>query len=195
MTLTCSLTFSCTGDNNSTKDTYQVSTTDTTENTETNQVASGEQLERIESIKTHFDSLNNNLPLHGALNQKQIDSYYPDMLDTIRDRRIIGAEPIDLMPNSTFHVTMLHNTGTFDQMFLCTHDHDFNLLDSYYIGTATQFDRTSHTIEYKKINDTKLEFHHVEWGWVNKDGEDEIDTLSYDKYTLTIDETGKINKK
>ena len=91
---------------------------------------------------------------------------HPNIVDTIKDRRIIGSEPIDIQPTAYIYVSMLHNTGTSDQMFLCTHDKIFNLLDSYYIGTSTTFDKTSHTIEYKIISDDRLEFHHVDWGYV-----------------------------
>lgn len=137
----------------------------------------------------------NYLPIHGALNQKQIDRYYPKILDTITDRRIIGANQIDIKNNKGIYVSMLHNTGTFDQMFLCTHDNKFNLLNTYYIGTSTMFDKKSHTIEYKIISDDKLEFHHVDWGYVKENDENEIDTLNYRKYILTITNTGKIVKK
>jgi hypothetical protein len=142
-------------------------------------------------IKAPKDSL----PIHGGLNQKQIDRYYPEILDTIKDRRIIVSESIDISTTTDIYVSMLYNTGTFDQMFLCTHDKNFNLLDSYYIGTSTMFDKTSHVIEYKKISNDCLEFHHVDWGYVKKKGEEEIDTLSYKKYVLTVTKTGKIEKK
>lgn len=135
------------------------------------------------------------LPIHGALNQKQIEQYYPKILDTIKDRRIIGSEPIDIQNTADIYVSMLHNTGTNDQMFLCTHDKKFKLLDCYYIGLSTMFDKTSHTIDFKKVNDNCLEFHHVDWGYVKRNGEDEIDTLKYRKYMLTIAKTGKIEKK
>jgi hypothetical protein len=141
--------------------------------------------------KVKYDSL----PIHGALNQKQIDRYYPKILDTIKDRRIIGSDQVDIKNSNDIYVSMLHNTGTFDQMFLCTHDNKFNLLDTYYIGTSTMFDKTSHTIEYKIISDDKLEFHQVDWGYVKGNNENEIDTLNYSKYILTITKTGKIVKK
>jgi len=131
------------------------------------------------------------LPIHGELNQKQIDQYYPKILDTIKDRRIIGSEPIDIQTTADIYVSMLHNTGTFDQMFLCTHDKNFNLLDCYYVGTSTMFDKTSHTIEYKKVSDDRLEFNHVDWGYVKN----EIDTTKYQKYFLTVTKTGKIEMK
>lgn len=138
---------------------------------------------------------NDSLPIHGTLNQKQIDQYYPKILDTIRDLRIISSEPIAIKINSNIYVSILHNAGTSDQMFLCTHDKEFNLMDNIYIGTNIMFDRTSHTINYKLIGEGQLEFHHVNWGYVKRNGENEIDTLSYRKYKLTITKTGKIIKK
>ena len=140
---------------------------------------------RKDKIKT------DTLPIHGELNQTQIDQYYPKILDTIKDRRIIGSEPIDIQTTADIYVSMLHNTGTFDQMFLCTHDKKFNLLDCYYVGTSTMFDGMSHTIEYKKISDNRLEFHHVDWGYVKN----EIDSMKYQKYSLIVTKTGKIEKK
>jgi Ser-tRNA(Ala) deacylase AlaX len=74
------------------------------------------------------------LPIHGELNQIQIEKYYPKILDSIKDIRIIGAEQLDVQTASGIHVSMLYNTGTFNQMFLCTHDKNFNLLDSYYVS-------------------------------------------------------------
>lgn len=133
----------------------------------------------------------NTLPIHGELNQKQVKKYYPQILDTIKDLRIIGSEPVDIQSTTDIYVSMLHNTGTFDQMFLCTHNKKFNLLDCYYVGTSTMFDGASHTIEYKKVGDDRLEFHHVDWGYVKN----EIDTTKYQKYMLTVTKTGKIEKK
>lgn len=85
--------------------------------------------------------------------------------------------------------------GTFDQMFLCTHDKGFNLLDKFYIGTSTMFDKTSHTIDYKLTSKNQLEVHHVDYGYVERNNEYEIDTLKYRKYQLTISTNGKIVKK
>ena len=135
------------------------------------------------------------LPIHGALNQNQLDQYYPNILDTIIDRRIIGAEPLDLNTRNTFYVSFLHNTGTADQIFLCTHDSSFTLIDSYYIGKSTMFDKTSLTIDYKLIEKNTIEFNQVYWGWVKKAEEQEIDTLSCIKYRLYINEKGEIIKK
>jgi len=133
-------------------------------------------------------------PFHGELSQTTIDRYYPNLLDTIQDKRIIGAQPIDLETDGNYFVSMLHNTGTFDQMILCTHDSNYVLVDHFYVGKATMFDTKSHTIEFQKVSNRDLEFHHVDWGYVNKKGEDEIDTLKYRNYILRITEFGKIEQ-
>lgn len=151
------------------------------------------KIETIDSIQSRNEVKEEPLPIHGTLNQEQIDRYYPEILDTIKDRRIIGAEKVDIKNNNEIYLSILHNTGTSEQMFLCTHDNKFNLLDTYYIGTSTMFDKTSRTIEYKTLSNDKLEFHHVDWGYVK--GNDEIDTLNYRKYTLTITKAGKIVKE
>jgi hypothetical protein len=134
------------------------------------------------------------LPIHGEIDQNQIEQFYPRITDTIKDRRIFVSERIDIQQTVDIYVSMLHNTGTFDQMFLCTHDKDFKLLNSYYIGKSTMFDKTSHTIEYKKTSEYGIEFHHVDWGYVKKNGEDVIDILKYKKYILVVTKTGKIKK-
>lgn len=170
---------------NPTTDKGVISSADTT-------VAQLADQNKTSSTNTKKDSTKTDtLPIHGELNQTQIDQYYPKILDTIKDRRIIGSEPIDIQTKAEIYVSMLHNAGTFDQMFLCTHDKKLNLLDCYYIGTSTMFDGTSHTIEYKKVSDERLEFHHVDWGYVKN----EIDTTKYQKYILTVTKTGKIEKK
>jgi len=166
-----------------------------------NVTKSGEQVVEIDTTANSTVSKNksvmlyDSLPIHGNLSKKQINQYYPQMLDTVKDLRVIYSEKIDIKPKNGAHVSILHNTGTFDQMFICTHDNKLNLLDKYYIGTSTMFDKTSHTIEYKQISDNDIEFCHVDWGFVNKNSESEIDTLNSYKYILSISEIGKIIKK
>src|SRR5690606_9233862 len=99
------------------------------------------------------------LPIHGELSKEQLEKYYPKITDTIKDLSITFSEPLNTQQATD--LSMLHNSGTFDQMFLCTHDKNFNLLDCYYVGTSTMFDGKSHSIEYQKINDNSIEFHHV----------------------------------
>lgn len=159
--------------------------------TDTNVVTIADQ-NNSDSSYTNKDKIKTGtLPIHGELSKQQVEKYYPKITDTIKDLRIIGSEPLDIQTTADIYVSMLHNTGTFDQMFLCTHDKIFNLLDCYYVGTSTMFDGTSHTIEYKKVSDDRLEFNHVDWGYVKN----EIDTTKYQKYILTVTKTGKIEKK
>jgi hypothetical protein len=136
------------------------------------------------------------LPIHGELDKHQIELYYPNILDTVKDPRIIGAEYLTYNREQEIYTSMLYNSGTFDQLFVCTHNRNFSLLNSYYIGKATQFDGTSHTINYKIINDSSIVFHHVDWGYVKKKNalEIEIDTTHYYSYKLTISKSGKIIK-
>jgi hypothetical protein len=131
------------------------------------------------------------LPIHGELSKQQLQKYYPKITDTIKDLSIIFSEPLNTQQATDIYTSMLHNSGTFDQMFLCTHDKNFNLLDCYYVGKSTMFDGNSHSIEYQKINDNSFEFHHVDWGYVKN----EIDTIKYQKYSLTVTQTGRIEKK
>ena len=188
MILTFLITLSCTNETKTSTDTSNLKS-DTGIKDSATQISASASSQSRDVVK--YDSF----PIHGALNQKQIDRYYPKILDTSKDRNTIGSEPVALNSNLDIYVTMLHNTGTSDQIFLCTHDNKFNLLDTYYIGTSTMFDETSHTIEYKITRDNRLEFHHVDWGYVKRNGEHEIDTLNYRKYILAITKTGKIVKK
>ncbi len=158
---------------------------------DTNVVAIADQNNSGSSDTSKDKIKTNTLPIHGELSKQQVEKYYPKITDTIKDLRIIGSEPLDIQTTADIYVSMLHNTGTFDQMFLCTHDKKFNLLDCYYVGTSTMFDGTSHTIECKKVSDDRLEFNHVDWGYVKN----EIDTTKHQKYFLTITKTGKIEKK
>jgi hypothetical protein len=71
------------------------------------------------------------LPIHGELSKQQLQKYYPKITDTIKDLSIIFSEPLNTQQATDIYTSMLHNSGTFDQMFLCTHDKNFNLLDCY----------------------------------------------------------------
>jgi hypothetical protein len=135
------------------------------------------------------------LPIYGIISRENLSLYFPEVTDTIKDLRIVGSERIDLNPGNGILVSILHNTGTFDQMIVCTHDRNLNLIDKFYIGKATDFDKTSHTIEYKIIGENSLEFDQVDWGFVKKEEEFEIDTLKYDRFSITINGQGKIKKK
>ena len=135
------------------------------------------------------------LPIHGELNREELAKYFPGVTDTIKDLRIIGSEKIDLINENGIIISILHNTGTFDQMLVCTHDSSLNLIDNFYIGKATEFDGTSHTIEYKLIDDNSLKFNHVNWGQFKDGNEFDIDTVKYETYTINVSENGKIKKK
>jgi hypothetical protein len=152
-------------------------------------------VENIEIIN-QYDSSNNDeiiLPLHGELNKDKLNLYYPNIMDTIKDLRILGSEILNLNPSHEIIVSLLHNTGTFDQMIICTHDKNLKLIDNLYIGKSTTFDKTSHTIEFEILNENSLKFNHVDWGFV-KNKEHEIDTTNFLSYIITIDGKGKISK-
>ncbi len=135
-------------------------------------------------------------PVKGVLTDTQIENFYPDILDTISDKRIIASDPVELNNgHTTFYVSILHNAGTFDQMFLCTHDTSFNLIETYYIGKARMFDKTSHTIDFNIVENSTLHFKHVDYGYLEQNGKFEIDTLKHWEYFLSFDEDGRIIKK
>lgn len=132
------------------------------------------------------------LPIHGELNQQNLNKYYPKVTDTIRDLRIIGSEKIDLNSGNNIIVSLLHNTGTFDQMIICTHNKDFDLVDNLYIGKATDFDNgKSHTIEYHIKDKNEIIFTQIDWGYVG----DEIEPVKKENMSITINENGQIKHK
>jgi hypothetical protein len=132
-------------------------------------------------------------PIHGELNKENLAKYYPNITDTIKDLRIIGSEKINMKPENGISVSLLHNTGTFDQMIICTHNKKNELIDNLYIGKATDFDNgKSHTIEYLVINDNEIVFNQVDWGFMEKDNEEEIDTVRYERLNIKINKNGRI---
>lgn len=134
----------------------------------------------------------NNLPIHGELNRNDLSKYYPRITDTIKDLRIIGSEKIDLNPGNGITVSLLHNTGTFDQMIICTHNKNFDLIDNLYIGKATDFDNgKSHTIEYSIKNNNEIIFNQIDWGYVGE----EIEPIKKEKTRIKINEIGQIKHK
>jgi len=121
-----------------------------------------------------------------------LNKYYPKVTDTIRDLGIIGSEKIDLNPGNNIIVSLLHNTGTFDQMIICTHNKDFALVDNLYIGKATDFDNgKSHTIEYHIKDKNEIIFTQIDWGYVG----DEIEPVKKENMSITINENGQIKHK
>jgi len=135
------------------------------------------------------------LPIHGPIDRDKLSRYFPGITDTISDLRILGSEKIALNPGNGIEVSILHNTGTFDQMILCTHDQNLNLLDHHYIGKATQLDGKSHTIEYEILSTNSIRFDQVDYGFVKKAGEEEIDTVKFETYVLRVREEGQIVKE
>ena len=137
-----------------------------------------------------------NSPIHGELTQANLDKYYPKITDTIKELRIIGSQKTDLNPGNDIIVSLLQNTGTFNQMILCTHNKNLDLIDHLYIGKATDFDNgKSHTIDYSTLNNNEIIFNQIDWGYVTKDKEEEIDTVSYEKWNISIAKNGQIKLK
>ena len=134
-----------------------------------------------------------NLPEWGIVNF-DFDKYYPGILDTVKIRRITTANKLKLKPGNGIIVSMLINSGTFEQMFLCTHDSTSKLIDSYYVGTSTMYDKgKSVSIEKKIINNSTIKFFHTDWGEKNNNGVWEMDTLSHFINTVKIDTSGTIH--
>ena len=156
------------------------------------------KIEKTNSVNEDFfekdDSINKiteKLPIHGKLEGNDIEKYYPKILDTISDIRIIGSEKIKLSPGNEIIVSLLHNTGTFDELILCTHNSKLNLIDNLYIGKATDFDNgKSLTINYSILDNNDIEFNLVNWGYVGE----EIDTIKYKRLVVKVNNRGLIKK-
>lgn len=132
------------------------------------------------------------LPDWGIINFNY-ETFYSGILDTIADLRITTANKIPMSPGNQILVTILMNTGTFEQMFLCTHDSNSIPIDAHYIGKSTMWDNgSSHTIERKILNNNSIEFNHVQYGLVVKNGVREEDTVRHFVEAISIDENGLI---
>ena len=130
------------------------------------------------------------LPIHGEMNDSLVQKYYPGITDTIIDLRIKASDKIEINPGKGIIVSMFYNSGTFEQMFLCTHNTELKLIDNIYIGKATMFDITSHTIEFDIVDSNTMSFDHVDWGYVEK----KIDTIGSKSYNISISEQGKMRR-
>ena len=136
-------------------------------------------------------------PIHGQLSPTSLSQYYPNITDTIKQVANMFSERLDINPGDGISVSLLHNTAVFDQIFLCTHDKNFILLDRLYIGKSTDFDDgKSHTIETKIISNNEIVFDQIDWGYIKKgDEEEEIDKVKYEKWVVHIDKNGMIKNK
>ncbi len=146
-------------------------------------------------IESKVDSISeSDLPIYGIIDSIKLAKYFPNTTDTIKDLRIIGCEKIDLKNENEILISLLHNTGTFDQMILCTHDKKLKLIDHLYIGKATSFDNgKSHTIDYFLNGNDEIVFNQVDWGYVyNHEGEENIDTIKFVQQNITITKSGEI---
>ncbi|MEL6589031.1 MAG: hypothetical protein AAFQ68_03065 [Bacteroidota bacterium] len=137
----------------------------------------------------------NDLPIHGVISQEKLDQYFPGVADTIQELRYLFSEKLNIHPGRGILTSILHNSGAFDQMILCTHDETFTLIDHFYIGKATDFDKSSHTIEYEVVGANSLSVEEVDWGYVKKGEEFEIDSIAYEGYTLSVNDKGEITKE
>jgi hypothetical protein len=125
------------------------------------------------------------------ISDEEIKRYFPNVIDTIAERRQIVATRFREKPWPTIQLSTIRNTGTFEQIFLCTHDSTLQLIDSYYVGKARDMDGTSEGIEYKLLDKRNLYFEHIVW----IDNFDTIDSLPPKRYTLHITEKGEIVKR
>lgn len=144
--------------------------------------------------KENLNTALNTLPIHGKINRDKLVRYYPGITDTIKYLGVLSSEKVNLNPANGVVVSLLQNTETYNQLILCTHNKNFELIDNLYIGKATDFDNgKSHTINYSVISSNEITFDQVDWGYVKKDNEEEIDTVKYERWNIRINNKGIIN--
>ena len=69
------------------------------------------------------------------------------------------------------------------------------IFNDLYIGKSNDFDNgNSHTIDYTLLNNNKVVFNKVNWGY-KKDNEKEIDTIKHEKLNISISNEGFIEYK
>ncbi len=130
--------------------------------------------------------------MQGELTDYKLRTYYPSLTDTIQNKKIFASAIIKMKVNDSIIVSILHNAGDTDQIFLCTHNLNKQMIDKYYIGKATQFENAGHTIEYKIENDSVMIINHEEW--VYNDTTNEVEMVKKYLYSLLIDNKGNIYK-
>ncbi|MES2616695.1 MAG: hypothetical protein V4613_02390 [Bacteroidota bacterium] len=136
-----------------------------------------------------------NLPEEGVVNF-DYDKYYPGILDTVKERRITMANKVNMKPGKGITVTILANTSTSEQMFLCTHDSTSKLIDTYYIGISTMYDNgRAYTINKNIINNNTIAFDHVDYRERIGAKEMIMDTFNHFVKTIKINRLGRMTEK
>ena len=145
------------------------------------------EITETDSIQEQFT-----LPIHGEISPESLYKYDPKITDTISDLRIIGSEKIDMKIENGILVSLLHNTGTFDEIIICTHSPTMKLIDHLYVGKGTTFDKgKSRSIKYIILNKNTIVFELIDWGYV----EEEIEPLKIEKLEVKVNEKGIIESK
>ncbi len=131
------------------------------------------------------------LPIHGPLELEQLNKYYPNVLDDLDHLGGLHAKKVPLPTKNGEIVSILRHTIIFQDIFLCTHDKNLNLIDAFYIGKATDFDNgKSQTIDYKMHPDSTITFNKVVWGIAEQNQEETIDTLAHETVLLHVNQKG-----
>ena len=165
-----------------------------TSNKKQNTVISSSGIDSVKiDKKESVNKEQNRLPVHGEINPEKLTKYFHKLTDTIKNLGVIYSEKMELHPGNDIVVSLLHNTRIFDQMILCTHTKELDLIDNLYIGKATNFDNgKSRTIDYSILSNNEIVFNKVDWGYVKKENEEEIDTVKHDKLHISINNKGRI---
>ena len=128
----------------------------------------------------------------------EVKRFFPNVVDSIPNKDIVEYAPIMELDNfSSFFVTMMRtNDWRNKQIFICTHDSLFNLIDAYYIGKEElNEDRVGTKVGYEAQGNSSLTISLTEYGRIERDYEYELDTLERLEYILTFTEVGRIEKK
>ncbi|WP_268034837.1 hypothetical protein [Algoriphagus sp. PAP.12] len=140
--------------------------------------------------KTNQDST---LPLHGLLDNEAVATYYPEILSEFDFNGNFDSKRIALTNDNEAILSLLKHTDSNSDYFLYSHDQNFKVIDSFYIGKAMDFDNgKSLTIDYKTSKDNSLVFNKVTWGSDLQDNQDDIDTLSHESIVLQVNQKGEL---
>ncbi|SHO64319.1 hypothetical protein [Algoriphagus zhangzhouensis] len=133
-------------------------------------------------------------PLHGLLDKEALATYYPEVLSEFNFNGKFHAKRIAWTNGNGAILSLLQHTDSNSDYFLYSHDQNFKVIDSFYIGEAMDFDNgKSVTIDYDVIQDTSISFNKVVFGAIIRNNEETIDTLAHETTTIQINKNGTLH--
>ena len=148
----------------------------------------------VQNSKGIDENQKEKLSLHGKLDKEALAKYYPNILNEHGQNGNFYAERIAVTNNQGVIVSLLQFVDSYTRYFLSTHNKYFESIDSFYIGTTTDFDNgKSETINFEILKDSIMVFNKVIWGITDSNKQETIDTLAHEITTISISNKGKIH--